>query len=319
MNRLEFFNRFRKSLKEAGSKWGCSLSQLLGTPTEDPGFWDRMEETLIAGDVGVDLSERLIRAFREKREDPGFRRVSSLTLFARQIEEVFMNNPLNGAPIRLGGKPTVVLLAGVNGSGKTTTAGKLAAQFSKEGRKVVLAAADTYRAAAIEQLAVWSERSGTRLVSHGPGSDPAAVVFDAIRAARASEADLVVADSAGRLHTRHNLMEELGKISRVVTRETGKEDVEFLLVLDAVIGQNAFQQAKVFREALPLTGVILTKYDNTSKGGVILSVVEDLGLPVRYVGLGEKIDDLAPFRPSDFVEALLDMGEGCLAKGDALS
>ncbi len=306
-------------MKETGSKWGNALSQMLGTPEEDPGFWDRVEETLIAGDVGVDLSERLLMAFRERREDPAFRGVPSLTLFARQIEQVFKKNPLNGMPVRLGAKPTVVLLAGVNGSGKTTTAGKLAAQFSKEGRKVVLAAADTYRAAAIEQLSVWSERSGARLVSHGPGSDPAAVVFDAIKAAKASGADLVVADSAGRLHTRHNLMEELGKISRVVTREAGNEGVEFLLVLDAVIGQNAFQQAKVFREALPLTGVILTKYDNTSKGGIILSVVEELGLPVRYVGLGEKIDDLATFRPSDFVEALLDLKEGCLSKGDTLS
>lgn len=286
---------------------------------DGPEFWEKLEETLLSGDVGIDLSEKLIRDFRKLREKPDSRDYSSLELFANQIEDIFGKDPLNGTPLRLAGPPSVVLLAGVNGSGKTTTAGKLASQFSKAGKKVILAAADTYRAAAIEQLTAWSERSGVRLVSHGPGSDPAAIVFDAIRSAKASGADLVIADTAGRLHTRHNLMEELRKVVRVVERETPPNAAEYLLVLDSVMGQNAFQQARVFGEVLPLTGVILTKYDNTSKGGVILSVVHELGLPVRYVGLGEGIEDLATFRPREFVEALLGIGGQALMKGEQLS
>jgi fused signal recognition particle receptor len=302
-------------LKEVKAKWGNSLAQVLAGPTEDESFWEKIEETLISGDVGLDLSEKLIADFRKRLESRGSRKIPAIEIFGKQIEEIFKENPLNGAPVRLDGSPCVVLLAGVNGSGKTTTAGKLASQFSKAGKKVVLAAADTFRAAAIEQLAVWSDRSQVRLVSHGPGSDPAAVVFDAIRSAKASNADLVIADTAGRLHTRHNLMEELRKVARVVEREAPGGTPEFLLVLDAVMGQNSFQQARIFGEALPLTGIILTKYDNTSKGGVILSVVHELGLPVRYVGLGERIEDLALFKPAEFAEALLGLNEGALSKG----
>jgi len=235
-------------------------------------------------------------------------------IFGKQLEAIFAGNPLNGAPLRQSGIPSVVLLSGVNGSGKTTTAGKLAAQYTRDGKRVVLAAADTYRAAAIEQLKTWGDRCGARTVSHGMGSDPAAVVFDAIRSAKADGSDLVIADTAGRLHTRHNLMEELKKVARVVDREVGAANAEFLLVIDAVMGQNAFQQAKVFGEALPLTGIVLTKYDNTAKGGVILSVVHELGLPVRYVGLGEKVEDLALFRPREFIEALLGLQEGDLSR-----
>lgn len=301
-------------MKEVKAKWGNSLAQVISGQFEDEAFWEKIEETLISGDVGLDLSEKLVSDFRKLLETRGPRNISALELFGKQLEEIFKKNPLNGAPLRIDRSPCVVLLAGVNGSGKTTTAGKLAAQFSKAGKKVVLAAADTFRAAAIEQLAVWSERSQVRLVGHGPGSDPAAVVFDAIRSAKASDADLVIADTAGRLHTRHNLMEELRKIARVVEREAAGGTPEFLLVLDAVMGQNSFQQARIFGEALPLTGIILTKYDNTSKGGVILSVVHELGLPVRYVGLGEGIDDLALFRPAEFVEALLGLNEGDLSK-----
>jgi fused signal recognition particle receptor len=264
--------------------------------------------------VGVDLSERLVADFRKLRKTPGMEQCPPVLLFGKQLEAIFAGNPLNGAPLRLAGKPSVVLLAGVNGSGKTTTAGKLASQFIRAGNRVVLAAADTYRAAAIDQLKTWGERCGARTVSHGMGSDPAAVVFDAIRSAKADGAELVIADTAGRLHTRHNLMEELKKVARVVEREAGPGNAEFLLVIDAVMGQNAFQQAKVFGEALPLTGIVLTKYDNTAKGGVILSVVNELGLPVRYVGLGEKVEDLALFHPREFIEALLGLPEGDLCK-----
>jgi fused signal recognition particle receptor len=301
---------------EVRTRWGNPLTQLLSGTPEDAGFWENIEETLICGDVGVELSEKLVSDFRKLREKPGSMDLPAPLLFGKQLERIFLKDTLNGMPLRLEGTPSIVLLAGVNGSGKTTTAGKLASQFAKGGKTVVLAAADTYRAAAIEQLKIWSDRSGARLVSHGPGSDPAAVVFDAIQSAKASGADLVVADTAGRLHTRHNLMEELKKITRVVERETLAGNAEFLLVLDAVMGQNAFQQARVFGEALPLSGIVLTKYDNTAKGGVILSVVHELGLPVRYVGLGEKMEDLALFRPTDFIEALLGLAEGDLSKGE---
>ncbi len=301
---------------EVRTRWGNPLTQLLSGTPEDAGFWENIEETLICGDVGVELSEKLVSDFRKLREKPGSMDLPAPLLFGKQLERIFLKDPLNGMPLRLEGTPSIVLLAGVNGSGKTTTAGKLASQFAKGGKTVVLAAADTYRAAAIEQLKIWSDRSGARLVSHGPGSDPAAVVFDAIQSAKANGADLVVADTAGRLHTRHNLMEELKKITRVVERETLAGNAEFLLVLDAVMGQNAFQQARVFGEALPLSGIVLTKYDNTAKGGVILSVVHELGLPVRYVGLGEKMEDLALFRPTDFIEALLGLAEGDLSKGE---
>jgi len=222
-------------------------------------------------------------------------------LIVRKLEEI----PGMGKPIETKNKPAVVLLVGVNGSGKTTTAAKLASKFTSEGKKVLLAAADTYRAAAIDQLKVWGEKIGVRVVAHDVGGDPAAVIYDAIESAVASDADMVIADTAGRLHTKHNLMEELKKVKRVVERRLPDEPSESLLVLDAVMGQNAFCQAEVFNEALSLTGVILAKYDNTAKGGIILAVAQKMSLPIRYVGLGEGSEDLELFEPRSFVEALL--------------
>jgi fused signal recognition particle receptor len=200
---------------------------------------------------------------------------------------------------------------GVNGSGKTTTAGKLASRWTKEGKKVIFAAADTFRAAAIEQLKVWGDRSGVRVIAQQHGSDAAAVAFDALQAAKASGADVLIVDTAGRLHSKHNLMEELGKIHRVLEKEKGDSRMEVLLVLDSVMGQNGLAQAETFNKMLPLTGVVLTKYDNTAKGGIILAIAHSLKIPVRYVGLGEGEDDLRAFDVPEFVKALLgDDGHG---------
>ena len=224
-----------------------------------------------------------------------------IDLIVSELEKI----PGMGKPIEVKNKPTLVLIVGVNGSGKTTTAAKLAYRYKEDGQKVLLAAADTYRAAAIDQLKAWGDKINARVIAHDVGGDPAAVIYDAIESAIASDTDMVIVDTAGRLHTKHNLMEELKKVKRVIERKLPGEPSESLLVLDAVMGQNAFHQAEVFNEALNLTGVILAKYDNTAKGGIILAVAQRMSLPIRYVGLGEGIEDLELFEPRAFVEALL--------------
>ncbi|MBR0034237.1 MAG: signal recognition particle-docking protein FtsY, partial [Synergistaceae bacterium] len=199
----------------------------------------------------------------------------------------------------------VLLMIGVNGSGKTTSAGKLAMMFKRQKKSVILAAADTFRAAAADQLKIWGERSGVRVIAQGQGSDPAAVAFDAWKAAESSKADVLIVDTAGRLHDKHNLMEELRKIHRILLREAGQDRLETVLVLDAVLGQNSVAQAETFNSIIPVTSIILTKYDNTAKGGVVISIAEKLRVPVRYIGLGEGIDDLNTFSPQDFASALM--------------
>ena len=217
--------------------------------------------------------------------------------------------PGMGKPLDLSRKPSVVIMIGVNGSGKTTTSGKLASQLKAQGRHVIMAAADTFRAAAIEQLKAWGERAGVRVVAQAQDSDPAAVVYDSIMAAKAAGDDVIIADTAGRLHTKSNLMEELSKVTRVIKREIPEGPSEVLIVLDAVTGQNGFMQAETFSKAMPITGVVLTKFDNTSKGGIVIAIADRLKMPIRYVGLGEGIDDLQLFDPRTFVETLLDAGE----------
>lgn len=207
-------------------------------------------------------------------------------------------------------KPSVVLVIGVNGVGKTTTIGKLAANLTSQGKKVILGAADTFRAAAIDQLQIWADRAGVEMIRQSEGSDPAAVVFDTIAAGKARGADVVICDTAGRLHNKKNLMDELSKISRVIKREAPDADLEVLLVLDATTGQNAVIQARTFQEAAGLTGIILTKLDGTAKGGVVIAIKQELQIPIKYVGVGEKLDDLQPFEPKAFVQALFDAGEG---------
>lgn len=303
---MAFWDKLRDGLKGVRDRWSQGIAALFLGGTVSEGFWENLEDLLVSGDVGVELTERLIAELKEYAKKEHLSETSQLRdYFLALLEDRLLSVKGMGEPLALSHRPSLTLLVGVNGSGKTTTTGKLAAQYRQQGHRVLLAAADTYRAAAIDQLKSWGERTGCRVVSQGPGSDAAAVVFDAIQAARSTDADLILADSAGRLHTKHNLMEELRKLRRVIDRELPPEAVEVLLVLDAVMGQNGFRQVEAFHEALGLTGVILAKYDNTAKGGVLLAVVDRLKLPIRYVGLGESVEDLRLFSPHDFVEELL--------------
>lgn len=303
---MDLIKNLAQKLKNTGNKWTQGISNLFSDEPISGKFWEELEELLILGDVGIDLTERLIERLRQKSVDQRISRTSELrAVFSELLIEQLNKVKGMGDPLNISKKPSVILMIGVNGSGKTTTAGKLAAQFKREGKKVLLAAADTFRAAAIEQLKAWGERTDVRVIAQNQDSDPAAVVFDAIMAAKAGNYDVVIADTAGRLHTKSNLMEELGKVHRIVTREIPEGPAEVLIVLDAVTGQNGFIQAETFGRVMPVTGVILTKFDNTSKGGIVLAIAEKLGLPIRYVGLGEGVDDLQLFDPKTFIGTLL--------------
>ncbi len=298
---------FRKKLQNVGSKWG--LDSLLGGDGQvDDEFWEDLESLLIRGDVGVETSERIIGDLQEESRRKKTRRKEDIKSTLKDIlTQNLASIPGMGKPVNCEkGKQCVILLAGVNGSGKTTTAAKFAYKLETEGRNPILVAADTFRSAAIDQLKQLGKTLGIGVIAREPGSDPAAVVFDAIRSAGAGNADCLIIDTAGRLHTKKNLMEELRKVSRIIERECEGWQKETLLVLDAVSGQNAFAQAKVFHEILNLSGVVITKYDHTAKAGILLAVASNLQLPVRYVGLGEGTEDLTVFSPEDFVEGLLD-------------
>ena len=269
---------------------------------DDIDFYDDIEELLVMADVGAETAARILYDYKHVI-------VRRRIMKGRDAKAAFteiMGTMLEGCggELKLDTKPAVILMVGVNGVGKTTTIGKLAAKYTAEGKKVLLCAGDTFRAAAAEQLGIWAERAGTDIVRHEEGSDPAAVVFDGINAARARGADIVIVDTAGRLHNKANLMNELGKMSRVIKRELPDADLETLMVLDATTGQNGLIQAKQFLETAGITGIVLTKLDGTAKGGIVFAIANELKLPVRYVGVGEGIDDLIPFDPKSFVEAL---------------
>jgi len=302
-----FFERLKQGLKGVGERWSGGLSRLFSGSVVDEAFWDNLEEILISGDVGIDLTLRLIDSLKKESAEKRISRPEDLfRLFEDTISSQLLAVPSMGQPLSIAHpRPVIILLVGVNGSGKTTTAGKLASRWTKEGKKVVFAAADTFRAAAIEQLKVWADRSGVRVIAQQQGSDAAAVAFDAFQAAKASGADVLIVDTAGRLHSKHNLMEELGKIHRILEKEKGDSRMEVLLVLDSVMGQNGLAQAETFSKLLPLSGVVLTKYDNTAKGGILLAIADSLKIPVRYVGLGEGEEDLRAFDIREFVSALL--------------
>jgi fused signal recognition particle receptor len=264
--------------------------------------WDEIEETLITGDVGAALSIDLVERARKRKDVTPEEAVRSelAGLLARRDAEHW--EPVPAAE----GMPAIVLVVGVNGTGKTTTIGKLAARERANGRRVLLAAADTFRAAAIEQIGIWAERTGSDIVAHKANADPAAVIYDALDAAIARHADIVIADTAGRLHTKSNLMDELAKIRRMIDKRIPGAQVETFFVLDATTGQNGLAQAKAFNESVGLTGVVLTKLDSTAKGGIVFAIEKELGVPVRFVGVGEKADDLLPFDPEGFVAALFE-------------
>jgi len=273
---------------------------LAGGP--DGPSWDDVEETLIAGDVGAALAMDIVEQARSRRDADGAEAAVRAVLAGLLVRREGHWEPAPAAA----GQPAIVLVVGVNGTGKTTTIGKLATRYVHEGRSVLLAAADTFRAAAIDQLMIWADRAGVPVVSHAPGADPGAVVYDALDAAVARGIDLVIADTAGRLHTKANLMEELSKIRRIAAREVPGAPHEVLLVLDAVTGMNGVNQAREFTKAAGVTGLVLTKMDGTAKGGVVLAIVRELKLPVQYIGIGETYEDLLEFNPEAFAKALLD-------------
>jgi len=276
------------------------LKGLLGRGDPDAATWEEVEETLIAGDVGAGLALEIVERARRQRDGGG-----PVAAVRSELTALLVDREPGWAPHRAGPDvPAVILVVGVNGTGKTTTIGKLAFRYRAEGQTVLLAAGDTFRAAAIEQLRAWGARAGAPVVAHAPGADPAAVIYDAVDAAVARRVDVLIADTAGRLHTKSNLMDELAKMRRVIDRRLPGAAPEVLFVLDATTGQNGLAQAKAFHDSTGLTGIILTKLDSTAKGGIVFAIERELGVPVRFVGVGEKVGDLLPFDPDAFVGAL---------------
>ena len=300
-----FFQRLKQGLSRSRESLTGKIGAVFQSRSWDETALAQLEETLIAADVGVRASEKLIATLR--RQTPGdgdLAREMTSRLEAAMVQMLQSSTLPKLAPLSV--RPWVVVFLGVNGVGKTTTIGKLAAQYRGAGKKVLLVAADTFRAAAIEQLDIWAQRAAVDLVKHRPGADPSAVVFDGMQAARSRSTDVLLIDTAGRLHTKIHLIEEMKKIRRVITRERADAPHETLLVLDATTGQNGLQQARVFKEAADITGIVLTKLDGTAKGGVIIAIQEELGVPVKYIGVGEEIEDLQPFEPASFARAMFE-------------
>ena len=301
---MGFFEKISAGLKKTRDSLMGRLEDLAAGFTKvDEDFFDELEETLIMGDVGANVTMRIMNELRDRVRHAGITEPSEVI---GQLREIITGLMGEESPLDLSTKPSVVLAIGVNGVGKTTTIGKMAAYLRGEGKQVLLAAADTFRAAAAEQLAVWADRAGAELIRHEEGSDPASVVFDAIHAGKSRGADVIICDTAGRLHNKKNLMDELSKIARVISRELPDAAVEVLLVLDATTGQNAISQARSFQEAAGITGIVLTKLDGTAKGGAVIGIREELGVPVKFIGVGEGIDDLRPFVPAEFAAALFE-------------
>ncbi len=299
---MGFFEKLFSGLSKSRKKMVELEALFQDYEPDDEDFYDDLEELLVLSDVGGEAAEEVVRGMKRLTWDKRYRRGEE----AREGLIGLLTEQLNvgESALKLGTKPSVILMVGVNGVGKTTTIGKLANQFKNEGKKVLLVAGDTFRAAAAEQLDIWAQRAGVDIVRHEEGSDPAAVVYDGLCAAKARGSDIVLIDTAGRLHNKANLMNELGKIRRIIDRELPEADVETLMVLDATTGQNGLLQAKQFLDTAGLTGIILTKLDGTAKGGIVFAIAKELKLPVKYVGVGEGIDDLIPFNAENFVTAL---------------
>ncbi len=301
---MGFFAKIKEGLQKTRNAMVQSMQRVVNSFTKiDEELFEQLEETMIMGDMGVETSEEICDRLRKLVKERG---VKDPAKIMDLIEEIIGDMMGDDTALDLSTTPSIIMVIGVNGAGKTTTIGKLCHQFKQDGKKVLVAAADTFRAAAIEQLEVWTQRAGVDIVKHAEGSDPAAVVFDAVTAAIARQSDVLIVDTAGRLHNKKNLMNELEKISRILNQKAEGCAVETLLVLDATTGQNAVSQARLFSEVANITGIVLTKLDGTAKGGIVVSIKNELGIPVKLVGVGEKIDDLQVFNNHDFVRALFD-------------
>ena len=301
---MGLFGKIGQGLKKTRDAMMSSMNSMLrGFTRIDAELFEELEEILVMGDVGTATASRICEQLRATVKERG---ITDPMAIRDLLKETVADMLEGGQALTLATKPAVILVIGVNGVGKTTTIGKMAARLKADGKKVILGAADTFRAAAIEQLEIWAERAGVDIVKHAQGADPAAVVFDTVCAAKARGADVVICDTAGRLHNKKNLMDELAKIGRVIDRELPDADKEILLVVDATTGQNAVNQAREFKQAAGITGIVLTKLDGTARGGVVLAIREDLQVPVKFVGVGEGVDDLQPFDPAQFAQGLFE-------------
>lgn len=299
---MGLFSKIKEGLKKTRNAVMGQIDSMLKSFTKiDEELFEELEELLVMGDVGVPTAQKICNELRARVKKDG---IKDPALINTLLEEIISDMLSGEETLNISTSPSIILVIGVNGVGKTTTIGKLAYSLSKQGKKVILAAADTFRAAAIEQLDIWAQRSGCEIIKQNEGSDPAAVIFDAISAAKARNADVIICDTAGRLHNKKHLMDELAKINRIIDRELPEASKEKLLVLDATTGQNAVVQAEQFRAATGITGIVLTKLDGTAKGGVVLAIKDGLGIPVKYIGVGEQIDDLQPFDSQSFAKAL---------------
>ncbi|MGM9632009.1 MAG: signal recognition particle-docking protein FtsY [Eubacteriales bacterium] len=301
---MAFLDKLKAGLAKTKNALFAPIDQMLKAFTKvDEDLLEELEEMLICADVGATATDEIIEKLRDDIKEEKIKDADDVRAYLKKTLKEMIGE---GEPLKLETKPSVILVIGVNGAGKTTSIGKISNRLRAEGKKVVVAAADTFRAAAIDQLAVWCERSGVDLVKQSEGSDPAAVVYDAINYAKNKGADVLIVDTAGRLHNKKNLMNELEKINRVISRELPDASRENLLVLDATTGQNAVLQAKEFKNAAEITGLILNKLDGTAKGGIVLSIKRELGIPVKFIGVGEKIDDMQPFNAEEFISALFE-------------
>lgn len=301
---MGLFSKIKEGLRKTKESMISGMQRVVNSFTKiDEDLFEQLEETMIMSDMGVETSVEICEKLRKRVKERG---VTDPGKIMELIQEIISEMMGEDVALDLSTTPSIILVIGVNGAGKTTTIGKLCHQYKQQGKKVLVAAADTFRAAAIDQLEVWTQRAGVDLVKHAEGSDPAAVVFDAVTAAKARKTDVLICDTAGRLHNKKNLMEELRKINRIISQQAEGCAVETLLVLDATTGQNAVNQARLFNEVADITGIVLTKLDGTAKGGIVISIKNELGIPVKLIGVGEQIDDLQPFDSRSFVTALFE-------------
>ena len=303
---MGFFKKISDGLKKTRDSFMGALTGLVNSFTKiDEELFEELEEILIMSDIGVNTASKICDELRARIKKDG---VTDPSLIKGMLKEIVAEMVAGDIELKINTKPSIIIVIGVNGAGKTTTIGKLALQLKNQGKSIVLGAADTFRAAAIEQLGVWADRAGVPMISNAEGSDPASVVFDTIATAKARDTDVIICDTAGRLHNKKNLMDELAKIFRIVKRELPDADMEALLVLDATTGQNAVNQAKEFGNVTEISGIVLTKLDGTARGGVVVTIQDELNIPVKFIGVGEQIDDLQPFVPEDFANALFETG-----------